>query len=114
YDEIKDKIKNTFKNYRIIGKDHSGNYDLFLVELGNITKPKIMIVASMHGTEWQGTQYSMSILDMLENDNYPDKEFRDTLMENYHILYIPVVNPWGWDHITSPLAEASDVGRYNV
>lgn len=102
YDTIINRIEQ-FSNYEIIGKDESSMYDMYKIELGNRSKPKIMILSSLHGTEWQGTQYTLSFMEMLRDDVYPDKTFRDNLLNDFHIIYIPVGNPWGLSntHITS-------------
>src|SRR5690625_5415126 len=101
YDEITSRIKK-FDRYSDLGKDQSGMYSMYLIELGTPSKPSILITASQHGTEWQSTQYSLSFMEMLRDNTFPDKSFRDRLLNDYHILFIPVVNPWGleetYDH----------------
>ncbi len=109
YDEIVDRIKR-FNDYRDIGKDQSGHYSMYSIHLGIESNPTILITASMHGTEWQGTQYSLSFFEMLRDNTFPDKPFRDKLMRNFHLILIPMVNPWGLDN-TEPHAILQ--GRYN-
>src|SRR5690625_4685231 len=99
YDEITSRIKK-FDRYSDIGKDQSGMYSMYLIELGTPSKPSILITASQHGTEWQSTQYSLSFFEMIRDDTFPDKTFRDRLLNDYHILFIPVVNPWGLERTT--------------
>lgn len=110
YSELENRIKK-FDKYSIIGKDASEAYDLYLIELGNKVKPKIMITASIHGTEWQSTQYSMSFMESMRDNTFPDTSFRRYLLKNFHVLYVPVVNPWGYDH-TKPYARYK--GRNNA
>src|SRR5690625_5179528 len=101
YDEITRRIKK-FDRYSDIGKDQSGLYSMYLIEMGTPTKPAILITGVQHGTEWQGAQYSLSFMEMLRDNTFPDESFRDRLLNDYHILFIPVVNPWGleetYDH----------------
>lgn len=40
-----------FNNVSNIGKDESGNYDMYIIEMGNLNKPTILVISSMHGTE---------------------------------------------------------------
>lgn len=86
-----------FQSVTNIGKDQSGNYSMYCIELGNRAKPTILIVASMHGSEYQGTLYSMKFMEALRDGTFPDDKLREKLLNEYHIAYIPAVNPWGYD-----------------
>lgn len=110
YRDLEKRIK-IFNDHSIIGKDASETYNLYLIELGNKSKPKIMITASIHGTEWQSAQYSLSFMENLRDHTFPDQVFRNYLLNNFHILFVPVVNPWGYDH-TTPYARYK--GRNNA
>lgn len=94
YDEIIERIEQ-FEEHEIIGQDSTGDNDIYLIELGNPDNPTIFITASVHGNEWQSTVYSMAAMEMLRDDNYPYQRTRDILMNYFHIVYIPVVNPSG-------------------
>lgn len=108
YDEITHRIKGF--NYKIIGKDQSGQYDMYMVYLGTPSNPTMLITSVMHGTEWQGAQYGLSFMEMLRDNTFHDKLWRNKLLDNFHIIYIPVVNPWGLEN-TTPYALVQ--GRYN-
>ncbi|SFM27210.1 Zinc carboxypeptidase [Gracilibacillus orientalis] len=110
YNEVENRIQK-FKCYTEIGKDASGKYGMYLVELGNKAKPKIMILSCLHGTEWQSTQFSLKFMEQLENDTFPDHKFRQYILSQFHILFIPVANPWGYNH-TTPLSRYK--GRKNA
>jgi hypothetical protein len=109
YQHLTERILN-FDKVTKIGKDQSGKYNMYMIELGNEDKPTLLVIAGMHGSEWQGTMYSMQFMEELRDDTFPDKDLRNKLLNDYHIAYIPVVNPWGYDHTTLYKLEA---GRYN-
>jgi len=96
YNHIVNRIKK-FEDYEIIGQDASEEYDLYAIHLGDVEKPTIFIIASIHGSEWKSTHYSLDFFEKIRDNSYPDKEFRDYFLNNYHILYVPVVNPYGFD-----------------
>ncbi|MFD1451512.1 DUF2817 domain-containing protein [Oceanobacillus sojae] len=101
-----------FNNVSNIGKDESGNYDMYMIEMGNLNKPTILVISSMHGTEWMGALYSIRFMEQLRDNTFRDKAFRAKLLRNFHIVYIPVVNPYGFDRTSH--AEGNNIGRYNV
>lgn len=109
YSEIVKRFE-AFDQHSIIGEDATNKYDLYLIELGNPGKPTLMITSVVHGSEWQSVSYSLSFMEQLRDDSFPDKELRDTLLENFHIAYIPVVNPWGYEETTE---YARTTGRLN-
>lgn len=96
YNEIERRIKK-FDNYSLIGKDASNMYDMYMIQLGNVSKPAIMVIASLHGTEWQTTQYTLNMMEQLRDNTFPDKKFRKRLLSKFQIIYIPVGNPWGFE-----------------
>jgi hypothetical protein len=101
YDEVVDRIKK-FHSYEDIGQDQSGNYTMYAIHIGSVFKPAILITGTMHGTEWHGTQYTLKFFEDLRDNRFPDKDFRDKLLEQYHLIFIPMVNPWGMDHVPDP------------
>ncbi|GIO23437.1 DUF2817 domain-containing protein [Oceanobacillus sp. J11TS1] len=109
YSEVEEEI-HQFDHVTEIGKDESGNYDMHMIELGNREKPSILITAGMHGSEWQGTLYSLQFMEDLRDGTFPDEEFRERLLSEYHIIYIPVVNPYGFDRA---IPYQLNSGRYN-
>src|SRR5699024_2764378 len=98
YDEIVERIKG-FEKYHIFGQDASGDYDMYAIELGNPGKPVIMLHAGIHGSEWQPTQYTFYFMEQLRDNTFPDTNFRDFLLNNFCVVFIPLVNPYGTDHV---------------
>lgn len=96
YDAVLTRI-NAFSSVSDIGKDQSGTYDMKLIQLGNPTKPKMLIQTCMHPPEWHTMQYTLPFFEMLRDDTFPDTAFRNELLSSFHLLYIPMVNPWGYN-----------------
>lgn len=96
YSHIEQRVFN-FNDYEVIGVDASSNYNIYAIHLGNKEKPKILVIASIHGSEWKSTHYTLDFFEMLYNNTYPDQDFRNYTLQNYHIIYVPVANPYGFD-----------------
>ena len=109
YSELVERFE-AFDQHAIIGKDATNEYDLYLIELGDPEKPTLMITSVVHGSEWQSVSYSLAFMEQLSNDTFPDQELRNLLLSNFHIAYIPVVNPWGYEETTK---YARTKGRLN-
>ena len=98
YAEVINRVKD-FPYYKSFGMDQSGDYEMFYIGLGTEGKPVIMLMASMHGTEWQATQYSMYFMEQIRDNTFPDVDFRNYLLENFFIVYVPMLNPHGYDRV---------------
>lgn len=109
YSQIVERFE-AFEQHSIIGKDATNKYDLYLIELGDPKKPTLMITSVVHGSEWQSVSYSLAFMEQLNNDTFPDQELRNLLLSNFHIPYIPIVNPWGYEETTK---YARTKGRLN-
>ncbi|WP_088032423.1 M14 family zinc carboxypeptidase [Evansella clarkii] len=110
YIEVEERISK-FKHTAVIGTDSSKKYNMYLIEMGNRNKPCIMILAGLHGSEWQSTQYCLEFMEQIRDNIFPDKKFREEILNNFHIAFIPVGNPWGYDN-TSPFSRLK--GRNNA
>lgn len=104
YSSLEKEITNFNSSHKIIGKDESNSYNLYTITLGDPSKPKIYLMASMHGSEWQGAIITMQFLKQLRDNMFPDRRFRSEILNRYCIVCLPVLNPWGYDRKT----------RYNV
>lgn len=113
YKTVVERIEKFDRFYKI-GKDQSGTYDMYLIELGNRSKPCLFITGSMHGTEWHGTQYSMKFMEDLRDNTFPDTNFRDFVLNNFCIAYIPMINPYGMDRVNDEYSQYNYEARYNV
>src|SRR5699024_6299794 len=113
YTTIINRVKQ-FERYHVIGKDASNQFDIYIIELGIRGKPTLFLTSAMHGSEFQATMYSLKFMEDLRDDTFPDKFFRDTLLGNFHIVYIPVQNPYGWSKNTNPYAQFNNIARRNA
>src|SRR5690625_373660 len=111
YDKIVERIKKF--NYHLIGRDQSGIYDMYLIEVGTRGKPVLFFLSGIHGTEWHPIDYGLSFFEMLRDGTFPDKEFRDNVLSNYHLVYIPAGNPWGVDNNEDIYRQFNNPARYN-
>lgn len=112
YPSVVSRIKQ-FPSNEIIGKDESGSYNMYAVKLGTVGKPVIMLTAAIHGSEWQGAQYTLAMLEMLRDNTFPDVEFRNYLLKNYYIVGIPVLNPYGYNNVSNIYDQFDSDARHN-
>lgn len=80
----------------VIGMDQSNVYNMYKIELGDPTKPNIMVMACMHGTEWESALYTMDFMEQLRDNTFPDKQFRSELLTNFNVVVVPIANPYGY------------------
>src|SRR5690625_4651383 len=50
---------------------------------------------------------------MLRDGTYPDKEFRDNVLSNYHLVYIQGGKPWRLDNNEDIYKQFNNPARYN-
>lgn len=94
YAEMLTRIRNF--DYSIIGKDASGNYNMYNVELGDRSNPTIYIVASLHGAEWHGSIFALRLMEELRDRTFADRQFAEHLLSSFHLVLVPIGNPWGY------------------
>ena len=90
------RLANSDYIYRFnLGKDHSGQYDIWRYHFTpkNYTKT-VIITTGLHGGEVTPIAAMMRFLHYLVNDweKYP---ILADIRENVRIIYIPFANPWG-------------------
>lgn len=103
---------NAFNNrVTVIGKDVANTRNIYTVELGNSSKPTIFIEASIHGNEWHSTIFLMRFMEQLRDNTFPDKSFRNHLLARYHIVFVPIVNPYGYDNDARENQNSVDLNR---
>lgn len=103
---------NQFSTVKVIGRDESDTYDVHSVELGNPNKPTILIITCMHPPEWATMQYTLKFMEMLRDNTFPDKAFRAKLLNQFHIVHVPITQPWGYNQM--PADPLTNTGRRNV
>lgn len=95
YNQLVTRI-NKFNKVSVIGADISNTYNMYKIEMGKLDGPTIYVQASLHGNEWEGTTFSMRFMEMLRDNQIGDRQFRNHLLSRYHIVYLPMANPWGF------------------
>lgn len=113
YSEWVLKIK-TFKNHKRIGVDESGQHDMYSISIGDPSKPTLFIGGGLHGTEFYVIDYIIKTLEMIENDTYPESDLVSRLKKDFHILSIPIMNPYGLEINNDPYSQYGNPARYNV
>lgn len=113
YNDVETRIMQ-FTGASSIGKDQSGQYTMYKIVMGNTSKPPILITAGVHGVETQTTQYTLHFFEQIRDNTFEDKAFRDNLLANYCIVYLPCLNPWGMDNIPDYYAKFDRVHYRNV
>lgn len=94
YNEIVDRIME-FNNWKLLGLDESGMYGIYGIIVGDPYKPAIFINGGAHGNEYHTIEPIINTLKMIEDREHPDKELNDKILENYCIVSIPMLNPYG-------------------
>ena len=100
-----------FDNVEIIGQDSSKQYNVYKIEMGTKNKPTLFFTAVMHGTEYAGAHYLLAFLkDIRERKTLPNS-FIDELLNNFRIVAVPVLNPYGLNKTTK---HAVTLGRHPI
>lgn len=101
-----------------LGKDASGQYDIWGYRFfpydappKAISRPRIIIISGQHGFE-RGSAFELYNLMWLFRNKFNDTGIKD-LVSSCEICFIPIVNPWGFDHYTPTLTDAQTIGREN-
>lgn len=74
-----------------------GNYALYWMTLGDVSKPAIFLEGTLHGRhEWHSAhiilEYIRKMCDPADNQH----TFATDLLQRYCIVAVPLVNPWGY------------------
>lgn len=98
YNQVVSRILQ-FEGAESIGLDESGQYTMYKIVMGDTSKPPILITSGVHGQESQVIQYSLAFFEMLRDNTMEDTDFRNNLLKNFCIVYLPCLNPWGMNNI---------------
>jgi len=76
---------------------YGGDYPIYWVTIGDITKPAIFIVSVLHAKEeWQGAHLVMAFMKRILDVHDQQREFHSRLLDHFSIVAIPMVNVWGY------------------
>ena len=101
----------SFDNVTSLGKEASGVYDIYQIEMGNPDGAVIYVQSSLHGAEWEGTIFAMRFMEQLRDDTFTDTEFRNHLLANYRLIFVPFANPWGYANQIRENSNSVDLNR---
>ena len=93
----------------VLGQSIEGR-DIFRLDYGKGTK-KVMLWSQMHGNESTATMALFDLFNFLEGADDGFEEIRNTLSENLHIRFIPMVNPDGAEKFMRRNAWEIDLNR---
>lgn len=89
-------VDNQYVTKEVVGEDTSGKYNVykFTFEPQNYNKT-LLITSCIHGNETTGFFDMCHILNLLVNqwEKYPQLTY---LRKNVRLIYVPMVNPWGF------------------
>ena len=108
FEKLENRIKQ-FPNYKSLGKDVSGKYDFYQIDMGTKGKPIIIFDSIHHGHEYQSAHYLLGFLENLRDGEVLNQSFIDDLLDNFHLIAFPVMNPWG---VNKTLPFATVEGRH--
>lgn len=91
-------VDDEYVTKQVIGRDESDTYNVYkyTFEPENYNKT-LLVTACIHGNETTGFFSMTHILDMLVNhwEKYPQLTY---LRKNVRLIFVPMVNPWGFAH----------------
>lgn len=80
-----------------LGKDQSGDFDLYGFGLGNQANPCILIVANQHGWERGGSHFGVEFLRRVKDKEHLDNEL-NSLDQFFYFYMLVSANPYGYEH----------------
>jgi hypothetical protein len=103
------EMRSDLFSQEVLGKSIEGR-DIFRLDYGKGTK-KVMLWSQMHGNESTATMALFDLFNFLEGADDGFEEIRNTLSENLHIRFIPMVNPDGAEKFVRRNAWEIDLNR---
>ncbi len=113
-----DEFQNNFDVYADLGrvKNHGSvrgkyrDYPLVSVQFGNEKGPALVIIGGVHGLERIGTQLAVSLLESFYQRLQWDLILIE-MLEKIQVIFIPLVNPTGYNETTRSNANGVDLMR---
>jgi hypothetical protein len=93
----------------IIGESFEGR-EIFKIKLGQ-GKRRILLWSQMHGNEATATMAIFDILNFLTSQEDYFQDFRNEILENMELHFVPMLNPDGAERFVRRTAQGIDMNR---
>jgi murein tripeptide amidase MpaA len=93
----------------IIGESFEGR-EIFKIKLGQ-GKRRILLWSQMHGNEATATMAIFDILNFLTSQEDCFQDFRNGILENMELHFVPMLNPDGAERFVRRTAQGIDMNR---
>jgi hypothetical protein len=93
----------------IIGESFEGR-EIFKIKLGQ-GKRRILLWSQMHGNEATATMAIFDILNFLTSQEDSFQDFRNGILENMELHFVPMLNPDGAERFVRRTAQGIDMNR---
>ena len=87
--------------------DATGRNKIYSLSMGNPSNPGIMIYSNTHGNEWENSYGTLTFIQYLAE--HPDQKIID--FHKYYLKVIPLLNPYGYEHMTRQNGNKVDLNR---
>ena len=85
----------------------SGGYNIYSLNIGDLSKPMFFFYAVVHGSEWEPGYGLITFAKFIvSHTNSGPLDFR-----RFSVKIIPCMNPWGYDHYKRQNANGVDLNR---
>ena len=82
-------------------------YRMYSLTIGDEEKPAFFVYAAAHGSEWEPAYGLLALVERLME--HPEEGLFD--FGNYHLVLMPIVNPWGYDNRRRQNINGVDLNR---
>ncbi|MFP4250029.1 MAG: M14 family zinc carboxypeptidase [Armatimonadota bacterium] len=82
-------------------------YRMYSLTIGDEDRPAMFVYAAAHGSEWEPAYGLLALAERLME--LPDEGLFD--FDRYHLVMMPIVNPWGYDNRRRQNSNGVDLNR---
>ncbi len=111
YAEFVDLLKDLGEKYPSIKIEEegeaTGEFKIYSMSMGNPSNPGILIYSNVHGNEWENSYGTYVFIKYLAE--HKDQNIID--LDKYFLKVVPIVNPFGHEHMTRQNKNLVDLNR---
>jgi len=111
YSEFVDMMKGLGEKHKSVVLNEEGNasggHKIYSLSIGNPSNPGILIYSNAHGNEWENSYGTYSFMKYIAE--HKDQNIID--LDNYFLKVIPIINPYGYEHMTRQNKNLVDLNR---